>query len=181
MPIHQTTAFNAIQALNDVMTGTERILCTPLPIAILQSTYLHILMLPFQLIPLLQWVAIPATIVASYIILAVLMIGQEIENPFGSDVNDLPLDGYCEQIAADLDVIVSFDTRDPQRFVRRDSFMPLYPVSSAPVGIWRQHSEDKLRETTRQKPVKTFEWRRWGAHKTASSSTSTSVAGDHLV
>lgn len=33
VPIHQTMAFNAIQALNDVMTGTERVLSTPLPIA----------------------------------------------------------------------------------------------------------------------------------------------------
>ncbi|KAM4057237.1 bestrophin, RFP-TM, chloride channel domain-containing protein [Hirsutella rhossiliensis] len=186
VPIHQTMAFNAIQALNDAMTGSERVLCTPLPIAysiaISQSTYLYILLLPFQLIPLLQWIAIPATIAASYIILGVLMIGQEIENPFGSDVNDLPLDSYCDQIAADLDIIAAFDTRDPQRFLKSSSYMPLYPVSAAPISVWMQRSEEKLRDAIKQRPAKTFEWRRWGTKKTAgSSSASASVAGDHMV
>lgn len=184
VPIHQTMAFNAIQALNDVMTGTERVLCTPLPIAysiaISQSTYLYILLLPFQLLPLLQWIAIPATIAASYFILGVLMIGQEIENPFGSDVNDLPLDSYCDQIAADLDIIASFDTREPPNPVASSSsHMPLYPTSTAPVGVWMQRSEEKLREAIKLKPVKTFEAKKWGTQKTTGgSSASTSVAGD---
>lgn len=138
--------------------------------------------MPFQLVNLLQFIAIPATIAASYIILGVLMIGQEIENPFGSDVNDLPLDSYCDQIAADLDIIASFDTRDPQTFLQSSSYMPLYPVSSAPAGVWMQRSEEKLRDAIRQKPVKTFEWRRWGTkNSTGHSSASTSVAGDHIV
>ncbi|PHH87834.1 hypothetical protein CDD83_8350 [Cordyceps sp. RAO-2017] len=184
VPIHQTMAFNALQSLNDVMTGTERVLCTPLPIAytiaISQSTYLYIALLPFQLIPLLQWTAIPATIAASWIILGLLFIGQEVENPFGQDVNDLPLDSYCEQIAADLDIIASFDMRESRKFLTSSNNLPLYPVSTAPVSVWMQRSEEKLREAIKQKPVKTFEWRRWGT-KHCSSSAATSVAGDHNV
>ncbi|KAJ3530060.1 hypothetical protein NM208_g9491 [Fusarium decemcellulare] len=44
-----------------------------------------------SLVEKLKWVCIPASIAASYIILGILFIGQQIENPFGQDVNDLPL------------------------------------------------------------------------------------------
>ena len=55
-------------------------------------------MLPFQLYSKLSWVAIPGTVVAAYIILGLAAIGREIEDPFGSDVNDLDLDKYCQSL-----------------------------------------------------------------------------------
>ncbi|PHH66147.1 hypothetical protein CDD81_210 [Ophiocordyceps australis] len=186
VPMQQTLAYNHLTMLNDVLTGTERILCTPLPIAytiaISQITWLYVILLPFQLLPLLDWKAIPASVAAGYIILGLLLIGQEVENPFGQDVNDLPLDNYCEQIASDLDVIASFDKREPEAFLRNSNNMPLYPVSTAPVDVWMQRSEDRLRRAIQTKPAKTFEWRKWGGKKgSAESSAATSVAGDHLV
>ncbi|POR32815.1 Uncharacterized protein TPAR_06994 [Tolypocladium paradoxum] len=186
VPMQQTIAYNNLSVLNDALTGTERVLSTPLPIAytiaISQITWLYVILLPFQLVPLLEWVAIPATIAASYIILGLLFIGREIENPFGQDVNDLPLDSYCEQIAADLDIIASYDKRDPEGFLMNSNNMPLYPTSTAPVGVWMQRSEEKLRNAIKQKPMKTFEWRRFGAKQAGgANSAGTSVAGDHNV
>lgn len=88
--MQQTLGYNSLVALNDALCGCERILNTPLPIAytiaISQITWVYVILLPFQLLPLLSWVAIPATIFASYIILGLLFIGAEIENPFGQDV-----------------------------------------------------------------------------------------------
>lgn len=165
MPIQQTIAYNNMGILNDVLTGCERVLSTPLPlayaIAISQITWVYVLLLPFQLIPLLDWIAIPATVAASYIILGLLLIGAEIENPFGQDVNDLPLELYCEQIAHDMDVTASYEKRNPQGFMNHESNMPLYPVSTAPMSVWMQRSEDKIRDAIRQKPQKTFDMR-WG-------------------
>jgi putative membrane protein len=66
-----------------------------------------VLALPFQLLPMLNWITIPATLVAATIILGLASIGREIENPFGNDVNDLPLDTYCRELAADIDLLVS--------------------------------------------------------------------------
>ncbi|RDA92022.1 hypothetical protein CP533_0991 [Ophiocordyceps camponoti-saundersi (nom. inval.)] len=180
VPAQQTLAYNALSSLNDVMTGTERVLCTPLPIAytiaISQATYLYLALLPFQLIPLLHWIAIPATIAASCIILSLLFIGQEIEDPFGHDVNDLPLDSYCEQIAADLDIIASLDTRNPRAFLTSHRNVPLYPVSTAPYDVWLQRDEEKLRNAIRHKTVARFEWTRWGTGKVGSASASSSFA-----
>lgn len=180
IPMQQTLAYNNLALLNDVLTGCERVLTTPLPIAytiaISQITWVYVVLLPFQLLPLLNWVAIPATIAASYIILGLLLIGHEIENPFGQDVNDLPLEIYCDQIAHDLDVIAAYDKQDPDAFLMGTSNTPLYPVSTAPVSVWMQRGEDKLREAIKTKPAKTFDWRRVRPNNALNEKN-----GDHMV
>lgn len=114
--------------------------------------------MPFQLVKLLDWVTIPATICASYIILGLLMIGKELESPFGFDVNDLPLDSYCEEIANDMDIIASFERRNNDDFLMNTSNTPLYPTSTAPTEVWMQRSEDRLRESIKKRPIVKFEW-----------------------
>lgn len=73
VPIHQTWGFQSIGSLADVLTGCERVLNTPLPIAytisISQITWAYVLVLPFQLYKYLDWVTIPGTMLAAYIIL----------------------------------------------------------------------------------------------------------------
>ncbi|KAL7943538.1 Bestrophin, RFP-TM, chloride channel domain-containing protein [Trichoderma barbatum] len=169
VPMHQTLAFNNLAALNDAYTGCQRVLNTPLPIAygilFQQITWLYVILLPFQMVAVLHWITIPATTVASYIILGLLFIGQEIENPFGHDVNDLPLDSYCEQIALDMDIIASHAAFKPDEFFFSSENVPLWPVSAATADMWLERSESKLSETIRTKPNKTFEWRRWRGEK----------------
>ena len=64
--IIQTQAMNSLTALLECLTGMERILATPLPlaynIAISQITWAYILVLPFQLVSPLGWIAIPGTL-----------------------------------------------------------------------------------------------------------------------
>ncbi|KAG7140442.1 UPF0187 protein like [Verticillium longisporum] len=110
----------------------------------------------------LEWITIPACIAASYIILAILFIGKEIENPFGRDVNDLPLEGYCEQIAHELDVIAAMDVhRDmPYAFLDSHLNLPLYPVSMASFPVWAERSEEKIRTAIQGKPVTLFQSRK---------------------
>lgn len=144
---------------------TERVLTTPLPIAytisIAQITWVYVMVLPFQLYDKLEWVTIPATMVASYIILGLLFIGREIENPFGHDVNDLPLDQYCEQIACEMDVVAAqaMEIDDMMAKVESAKNMVLFPVSSASFQSWTMRGEGRLREAIRRKPVATFEAR----------------------
>lgn len=42
------------------------------------------------------WGIIPGMGVACFALLGILEIGLEIENPFGYDDNDLPLDDFCD-------------------------------------------------------------------------------------
>lgn len=109
--IMQGQFYIALNAMSDAYVGCDRILQTPLPlaynIAISQITWLYVLVLPFQLFKPLGWITIPGTLVAAYIILGIAAIGQEVENPFGTDCNDLDLDKYCAQLQYDLNVLTS--------------------------------------------------------------------------
>ena len=113
---HQGMIMANLSSLNETLAGTERVVNTPLPlaysIAISQITWTYVLALPFQLWDSLHWVTIPGTVVGAYIILGIAAIGREIEDPFGYDENDLPLDRYCNQIEDEINVIAA---REPPR------------------------------------------------------------------
>jgi putative membrane protein len=154
--IYQTQSLNAISTMNDVLTGTDRILNTPLPIAysiaISQITWVYILLLPFQLYKLLGWITIPASVFAAYIILGIALIGREIENPFGDDVNDLPLDAFCEQIRKDVDVIMSKAAPVFADGLVNEANELLYPLSHMSSAGWAEKSVEEIRDALATKP-----------------------------
>ncbi|KAE8151266.1 Bestrophin, RFP-TM, chloride channel-domain-containing protein [Aspergillus avenaceus] len=153
--LHQAQAINGMAALNEVLTGTERVLDTPLPtaysISIAQIAWIYVLVLPFQLYNALTWVTIPGSIVAAYIILGLATIGSEIENPFGQDVNDLPLDTYCRQIALELDIITAMPPPNVNDFITRDDNLVLYPLSTVGYPDWKDRSVEEIRAALRTK------------------------------
>jgi len=154
-PCTQNLAFTDIRVMADILTGTERVLNTPLPLAysisISQITWAYIMVLPFQLVTKLEWITIPATMVAAYIILGLAIIGREIENPFGSDVNDLPLEAYCTEIAADLDVLTSVPMQDYKKFITADDNKPLFPLSYGTTAEWENQSIEDIRNALKAK------------------------------
>ncbi|MCJ1257382.1 hypothetical protein MMC24_005207 [Lignoscripta atroalba] len=150
--VHQGMAMSNLASLNEVLAGTERVLNTPLPIAysiaISQITWVYVILLPFQLWDSLGWITIPGTIVGAYIILGIAAIGQEIENPFGHDVNDLPLDGFCKQLESEIDVIASKVPPKPEDFISTAGNRVLYSLS---YGAWKAKSTEDIRATLRAK------------------------------
>ncbi|KXN71957.1 UPF0187-domain-containing protein [Conidiobolus coronatus NRRL 28638] len=108
----QTLLLNTLNSLTDCLTGFERILRTPIPIAysvhLSQSLWIFCLALPFQLLSMLgpktsvAWATIPFTTISTFVLFGILNIGEEIENPFGYDENDLPLDDYCFTLRQEL-------------------------------------------------------------------------------
>lgn len=58
--------------------------------------------LPFALLGSCGWLTIPTVGVVAYALLGIESIGVEIENPFGHDFNDLPLDTICDTITTNL-------------------------------------------------------------------------------
>lgn len=128
----------------------ERVLQTPLPIAysiaISQITWVYVMMLPFQLWEDLGWVTVPGCIFASYIILGIAAIGREIENPFGMDVNDLPLEAYCEELEMDIDIIMSQPAPKPLEFMRKSLNMPVWPLSHSSYPEWLERSKSNIRD-----------------------------------
>lgn len=139
--------------LNEVLVGVERVLQTPLPIAysiaISQITWVYVMMLPFQLWDDLRWVTIPGCIFAAYIILGIAAIGREIENPFGMDVNDLPLEAYCEELECDLDYTMSNPAPKvggPSSFMRSAQNQVLWPLSQKSFDDWMRRGKQDIRD-----------------------------------
>jgi putative membrane protein len=177
---YQSQCLTALTTLNDVLTGTDRILNTPLPIAytiaISQITWVYILILPFQLIEPLGYVTIPASIFAAYIILGLALIGREIENPFGDDVNDLPLDAFCEQIRKDVDIIMSRPAPSVEEVVMHPDNMLLYPLSEMGSDGWSTKDVDEIRDALANKPGLHYPLGDKGEHLQARKSVSGSVS-----
>ncbi|TRM65371.1 Bestrophin, RFP-TM, chloride channel-domain-containing protein [Schizophyllum amplum] len=98
----------SLAQLEDNVSTLEKILTTPLPFAfsihIRHTVWLYLFFLPFQLVDDFGWYTIPGVAVAAFIYLGFLAAGEEIEQPFGYDDNDLDLDLICREIIhADLD------------------------------------------------------------------------------
>lgn len=142
-----------LASMNEVLAGTERVLNTPLPvaysIAISQITWVYVLALPFQLWDALRWITIPGTVLGAYIILGIAAIGREIENPFGYDTNDLPLERFCDQIAADINIITSKPRPRKEEWLQSRDNRVLYNLS---YPAWGSKSTEDIRATLKTRP-----------------------------
>lgn len=94
-----------VAAMVDAQGGCEKILRTPLPFVyaalIKQLLLLYLGSLPFVLVKDMHWAAPVVVAVVSFGMLGIEEAGVEIEDPFGVESNQLPLDEYCESIARD--------------------------------------------------------------------------------
>lgn len=120
---------NALVMMVDCLTGFERILRTPIPLAysihLHHATWIYLLSLPFQLVSSLDGLMIPAVMLSAFTLLGILGIGYEIENPFNDDYNDLPLDDFCKVIQAEVDSMVATRSPVPADWIFSDSNFPL--------------------------------------------------------
>jgi putative membrane protein len=106
--IHHLVAMQDLlnKMVND-LGGCERILKTPIPLAyaihLKQLLLIYCLLLPFQLVSTLGWWTGAIVGLISFTLLGIEEIGIEIENPFGYDANDLPLDAICNTMLRNIE------------------------------------------------------------------------------
>ena len=99
----------------DVTGICERILRTPIPLAysihLKQLLMIYSLSLPFQMVDQLEWMTGPIVALISFTLLGIEEIGIQIEDPFGHDANDLPLDNICNSMMRNIEdlLLVSND------------------------------------------------------------------------
>ena len=100
-----------LKSIIDAIGGCERILRTPLPLAYVihlkQLVLIYCILLPFQLVRDLGWWTGLFVALISFTLLGIEGIGVEIENPFGYDANDLPLDTICNTVKQDIEELIS--------------------------------------------------------------------------
>ncbi|NQZ64280.1 MULTISPECIES: bestrophin family protein [Crocosphaera] len=108
-----TAMFKLLDTMVDVLGACERILKTPIPLAytihLKQLVLLYCLTLPFQFVDELGWMTAPIVALISFTILGIEAIGIEIEDPFGYDANDLPLDQICYTMDRNIEDLITLD------------------------------------------------------------------------
>ncbi|WGV24263.1 bestrophin family protein [Halotia branconii] len=109
---YQLTAMQELlNNLVDNLGACERILKTPIPLAyaihLKQLLLLYCCLLPFQVVESLGWWTGLIVALISFTLFGIEAIGLEIENPFGYDANDLPLDAICNTMKRNIDDLIS--------------------------------------------------------------------------
>jgi putative membrane protein len=106
-----------LTAFNDYVGGAERIVKTPLPLAYAQHTKMLVTLFcftaPFALVEALGWLTPLGAATLALAFFGVDEIGVEIEDPFGHDPNDLPLEAIARTIDADTRELVDASTDLP--------------------------------------------------------------------
>ncbi len=95
-----------LKGFTDIIGACERIKTTPIPYSysmfIKKFLFIYSITLPVSFIWEVHYWSVPIVMLAFYFLLSVELIAEEIEDPFGKDVNDLPLNELCVKIKRNI-------------------------------------------------------------------------------
>ncbi len=104
-----------IDEASEVVSSCERIHTSPIPfsysIHLKKFLFFFILILPFGFIHDLGYWCILIVMLVFYAMAGLEVIGEEIEDPFGQDENDLPFDSVCKSIKKALAEILNIQPK----------------------------------------------------------------------
>ncbi len=91
-----------MKEFSDILGGCERIKNTPIPYSysmfIKKFVFTYTITLPLAFITEFHYITIPIVLFIFFILVSVELIAEEIEEPFGGDVNDLPTEELSQKI-----------------------------------------------------------------------------------
>ncbi len=94
-----------VSVLDDVCGACERIRNTPIPFSyssyVKQFVVLYALVMPFGLVREFGYGTVIASMFTFFATMGLELLATEVEEPFGTDRNDLPLDEIAQRIAGD--------------------------------------------------------------------------------
>lgn len=94
----------------DLMGASERIKNTPIPYSYMMYVkkfiVLYIATLPFGFVTASGYFTVPIVLIITFILMSVELIAEEIEDPFGRDLNDLPMDEIAKRIRENIKEIL---------------------------------------------------------------------------
>ena len=104
-------SFNAnLDELQSVLRSLDRIRYTPFPFAYVNQLmvfqFIYLATLPLVLIPKFGYTTLIGMFCAVYAFVGIEEIGLEIEDPFGDDPNDLPMEQICQGTKRDVTEIL---------------------------------------------------------------------------
>lgn len=99
-----------LKEFSDILGGCERIRNTPIPYSysmyIKKFIFIYIVTLPFGFVTQTEYITVPIVVLISFVIFSVELIAEEIEDPFGRDINDLPTDELTTKIRDNVNEIL---------------------------------------------------------------------------
>jgi putative membrane protein len=99
-----------VNSLVDAYGRMETIRSTPIPVAHLihqkQVLALYASLLPFAIVDDYRWWSIPIVAIVSFTLYGIEGIGQQLEDPFGYDKNDIKMDGIIEDTRQEVMVLL---------------------------------------------------------------------------
>lgn len=97
---------NTLSAMTAAAASCERIKGTPVPFSytllLHRTAYLYCFLLPFGLVDTIGFMTPFVVAIVAYTFFGLDALGDEIEEPFGLEANDLPLDTLCRAIEVNL-------------------------------------------------------------------------------
>ncbi len=97
---------NTLSAMTAAAASCERIKGTPVPFSytllLHRTAYLYCFLLPFGLVDTIGFMTPFVVAIVAYTFFGLDALGDEIEEPFGLEANDLPLDTLCQTIEVNL-------------------------------------------------------------------------------
>ncbi len=91
-----------IRSLMDICGACERIKNTPIPFSyssfIKKFIFFYVVTLPLGYVFTLGYFVVPVVLMVFYVLASLELIAEEIEEPFGGDDNDLPMDKMASNI-----------------------------------------------------------------------------------
>ena len=101
---------NELQSFTDICGACERIKNTPIPYSysalIKKFIFIYVLTLPFAYVFILGYLVIPVVVFIFYVLASLELIAEEIEDPFGTDDNDLPTKKIAENIKRHVEELI---------------------------------------------------------------------------
>lgn len=105
-PLHLPALEASLTALTDIQGGCERIKSTPIPssytVLIHRIVATYMFALPFGLVDTIGAFTPVVVLIIGYAFFGLDAVGDEIEDPFGTDINDLPLAALSRMIEINL-------------------------------------------------------------------------------
>jgi len=94
----------------DIVGACERIKFTPIPYSysmyIKKFIFIYIVTLPFAFVTTYSYFTMIIVAIITFVLLSIELIAEEIEDPFGKDINDLPTDELAVKIKENIEEIL---------------------------------------------------------------------------
>lgn len=108
---HLYTLNEELKSFTDNIGACERVKNTPIPysynIFLKKMIFLYCISLPLFFGTEFGYTTVSITVIVLYVFASIELIAEEIEDPFGEDDNDLPLDDICARIKHNLNDILN--------------------------------------------------------------------------